>query len=138
MKITLGNDGITCACYPGHTCRTCRCHKDLTIRLVIHKWRDDVPPDHHSRADLTHEQQVDRRDRAWTARDAYSIFRDRDKYTHTWWQIRWPDYWQRQTDVRDTLPAPTDANRKGWVAWMHEHDQPIPGDDLALFDLETP
>ena len=122
MRITLDNDGITCACYPGHTCRRCRCRKDLTIRLVINAWRDDVPADHHSRADLTHQQQVDRRDRAWTSRDAYCIFRDtREKYATTWWQERWPDYWSRQADVRDVLPDPSEANHAGWRAWMLEH-----------------
>lgn len=143
MKITLDNDGVTCACWPGHRCRTCRCRKQLTTRLIIHKWRDDVPPEHHSRSHLTHQQQVDQRDRAWTARDAYDIFRDRSKHTTTWWAERWPAYWARQSDVRDVLPDPTEANRAGWRAWMAEHQpEGLPetadlegADELTLFDL---
>lgn len=134
MKITLDNDGITCACYPGHRCRACKHRSRLNLLLIIHKWMDDPTRAGRTRDEMTWAQQIDARDRAWTARDLNSvyIYIDRTRIPRTWWEARWPEYWSRQSTVRDTPPAPSREDRDGWATWMREHDQPIPGDDLAL------
>lgn len=134
MKITLDNDGVTCACYPGHRCDPCRMRSRLHVLLIINKWLDEPTM---RRDKMTWQQQIDARDRAWTARDINSVYVDRERTPVTWWEFRWPAYWSRQSVVRDTPPAPSRADRDGWAEWMHDHGQPIPGDSLALFDLET-
>lgn len=111
-------DGSTCACHPGHRCLPCKRRKSMLTRLIVTAWRDD--PDtagaRYQRDHLTWEQQVDRRDAAWTARDAYSIYVDRDQYAHTWWELKWPEYWQRQDLPYDRLPRPTVDDLTGWAA----------------------
>lgn len=137
MKITLDNDGTTCACYPGHRCQPCKMRGRLHVLLIINKWMDDPTRAGRTRDETTWQQQIDARDRAWTARDLYSVYIDRERIPRTWWETYWPAYWSRQSTVRDTPPAPSREDRDGWSAWMRDHDQPIPGDHLALFDLET-
>lgn len=117
-------DGTTCACFSGHRCRSCKLRGRLRVLLITSAWRDD--PDklgtQHARSEMTHQQQIDQRDRAWTARDAYSVYVDRDRYPHTWWELRWPEYWQRQSQVRDYFPRPSVEDILGWAA---ENDRDV-------------
>lgn len=121
-------DGTTCACHPGHRCRPCGRRARIRLRLVIHSWSDnpESAAARHQREVLSHEEQVNRRDSAWTARDAASIYVDRDKCPHTWWELRWPDYWQRQGIVRESHPAPSAEDIQGWA----DHN----GHDIHLMD----
>lgn len=85
MKIRLDNDGVRCACWPCHRCLPCTRQGNLRTHLIVHKWRDD-PDTHgriHGRDELTWQQQIDERDRAWNARDLYSIYCDREVCAQT-------------------------------------------------------
>lgn len=117
-------DGAACACFSGHRCCPCKRRGTLRVRLITTAWRDDPTKlgTKHARVDLTHEQQIDKRDRAWTARDLYSIYVDRERYAHTWWELHWPEYWQRQSDVRDHHPRPSAEDIAGWA---EENDRDI-------------
>lgn len=131
------NDDSMCACYSGHTCRRCRFRKRLRTRLVTCAWRDDphAAASQRARAEMTWEQQIDQRDRAWTARDIYSVYVDRDRYEHTWWELRFPEYWERQEAPVDYLPRPSVEDIEGWAE--HNERAVVVGDMTSdAFDLE--
>lgn len=132
------NDDSMCACYSGNRCRRCRFRKRLTRRLVTCAWRDDphAAASEHARAEMTWEQQIDQRDRAWTARDAYSVYVDRGRYEHTWWELRFPEYWERQEILVDYLPRPSVEDIEGWA---EHYERPVTVGDMTsdAFDLDT-
>lgn len=85
---------------------------------------------------MTWEQQINQRDRAWTARDAYSIYVDRDRYQYTWWELRFPEYWARQEPLVDYLPRPSVEDVEGWAEY---NERPVVVGDMTsdAFDLDT-